>query len=334
MMSRILLLSLLLCSGPLLARDVVSEGAGGGVNWTQGFIWADGYGVAPDEAAERKQRLLARRAAQVDAYRNLAEFIKGVRVSSETVVQQMVLDSDLVRTKIDAVIKGARMVKDHYQNEVAQVTLRVDMDGPLSAAVNRVAVEQDPATAWLDLPLGRYAGVLRLAPEAVLFPRAWAAEQGPLIRTGYDLEFVTRLLEQAEGVEPEVLLQNLEQAAERYRESVNYSGLLVDASAVTDFELATIPRIRDADGKVLYPRDELFAGALAARRPVSYDFRVDDAVRNERIAVTPYVIKAQGVYRSRNSDLVISDYDANFIRQSPQFREIIDKAGVMIVVAE
>ena len=46
------------------------------------------------------------------------------------------------------------------------------------------------------------------------------------------------------------------------------------------------------------------------------------------------MIKARGVFRSRNSDLVISEQDAEFIRGNQRFRSIINGAGVMIVVSE
>ncbi|MFB3894751.1 MAG: LPP20 family lipoprotein [bacterium] len=55
-------------------------------------------------------RLLAERAAKADAYRNLLERVKGVRVEGETTVQDFVAKSDIVRTRVDGVLRGARVI--------------------------------------------------------------------------------------------------------------------------------------------------------------------------------------------------------------------------------
>jgi len=57
----------------------------------------------------RCQRL-AGRAAQVDAYRNLAEQVYGFRVWGNTTVSAFVTQNDAVRTYVDAFIRGARVV--------------------------------------------------------------------------------------------------------------------------------------------------------------------------------------------------------------------------------
>jgi hypothetical protein len=57
-----------------------------------------------------QQKLMAMRAAQVDAYRNLAEQVQGFRLTGGTTVSAFALQSDTVRTYVDAFIRGARVV--------------------------------------------------------------------------------------------------------------------------------------------------------------------------------------------------------------------------------
>ena len=57
-----------------------------------------------------QQRLMAMRAAQVDAYRNLAEQVYGFRVWGGTSVSAFATQNDTVRSYVDAFIRGARVV--------------------------------------------------------------------------------------------------------------------------------------------------------------------------------------------------------------------------------
>ena len=332
MTKRTALFLILMLALPASARDVISGGAGGGINWTEGYVWADGFGVAPQGAPDAKKRLLARRAAQVDAYRNLAEFISGVRVSSETVVRDMALESDTVRTKIEAMVKGAVMTTDHYQNNVGQVRMRIDFDGDFSSLTSRELVERDGISARSDLAAdaaNMLAGLIQL-----LVPAAQAVENGSLVQSRADLDLANRLLRESRDREATDLLEQLRRDTATYRDNRPYTGLLVDASDVPNFELATIPRLRDPNGQIIYPTAELLSADLARQRPVSYDFAVEDAVRNARIAVNPLVVRATSVFKARHSDLVISAQDADFIRENADMLRVIRHAGVMIVVAE
>ena len=88
--------------------------AGTGMDWSgDSKITVQGMGVAPTYAVNAIQaRMLARRAAVVDAYRQLAEMVKGVNVDSETTVENMMVTSDVTKTKVTALIQGARIVSE------------------------------------------------------------------------------------------------------------------------------------------------------------------------------------------------------------------------------
>jgi hypothetical protein len=57
-----------------------------------------------------QQKLMAMRAAQVNAYRSLAEQVHGFRIWGNTTVSAFVTQNDSVRTYVDAFIRGARLV--------------------------------------------------------------------------------------------------------------------------------------------------------------------------------------------------------------------------------
>ncbi len=69
----------------------------------QNSISAIGYGLPPQNG----NKILARRAAIVDAQRNLLERINGVQIDSETFMEDFIISSDVVRSQVSGLIKGA-----------------------------------------------------------------------------------------------------------------------------------------------------------------------------------------------------------------------------------
>lgn len=89
------------------------DNGSGTIDWRQGVIEVKGLGIAPAQYASMAQaRIMARRAAIVDGYRNLAEAVKGVQVNAESTVQNYQLADDLVRTRVSALIQGARVISE------------------------------------------------------------------------------------------------------------------------------------------------------------------------------------------------------------------------------
>ena len=98
----------------------VQQNTKGSVNWEKGAsadIEAWGVGLPPVNMPAARGRALARRAAVVDAYRQLAEIAQGVQVDSETTVRDLAVESDVVNTKISALVKGARIVEEKAEED-------------------------------------------------------------------------------------------------------------------------------------------------------------------------------------------------------------------------
>lgn len=81
-------------------------------------------------AAKGQQKLMAERAAKVDAYRNLAERVKGLRIDANTYVRDFVAESDQINTSFDHFIKGAAIVpgSDRWDGEVYTLRARLTLE--------------------------------------------------------------------------------------------------------------------------------------------------------------------------------------------------------------
>ena len=63
------------------------------------------------DTKDAQNKLLAKRAAEADAYRKLAECIKGLQITSDTYVKDFVTEADIIQTELDTFIRGATLLK-------------------------------------------------------------------------------------------------------------------------------------------------------------------------------------------------------------------------------
>lgn len=111
-----------------------AQSANGGINWMKGadsYIEAIGIGLLGE-----KGPVLAHRAAVMDAQRNLLEIIKGVSVNAESTMEDLYVTSDIVKTRVDGVLKGAQIV-DEGQNPDG--SYYVKMQAPLFGSTGSLA---------------------------------------------------------------------------------------------------------------------------------------------------------------------------------------------------
>jgi len=96
--------------GPIFAPGQVRELVpGGAIDWSGKTVLARGAGVLdPGNPNRDLAWQMAQRAATVVAQRNLLEIVKGIRVDSDTRVQELMAEHDSVYQRIEAVVRGAR----------------------------------------------------------------------------------------------------------------------------------------------------------------------------------------------------------------------------------
>jgi hypothetical protein len=145
---------LLLCTGAGFCQDKISMSDWvekvnqGSVNWSAGYIEAVGVGAVPEKSIGRSNaRPMALRAAKLDALRNLLEITKGVQVDSATSVKDFMVESDVINTKVEGLVKGAQVVKTEYMSDgTAEVTLRMPLyGGILAQTIMPPALAKPPA---------------------------------------------------------------------------------------------------------------------------------------------------------------------------------------------
>lgn len=85
-----------------------------------------GQGVAPMTTASPAQAYaLAKRAAIADAYRLIAEKVKGVRVEGQDVIKNMMVKRSTVRTYVDAMIRDANAIETTFKDGLCEVEMEI-----------------------------------------------------------------------------------------------------------------------------------------------------------------------------------------------------------------
>lgn len=136
----------------LAAQAEVQPGA---IDWKTHTIRCKGSGAPPATASNISQaRLLAERAAKLDAMRNILETLKGVQITGARSASDALADSS-VKTKVEGVLSNFKVVDTRYFSDGGvEVDVEMPLDGLTSLIVPEGAKLVEGTTAAAKSPEG------------------------------------------------------------------------------------------------------------------------------------------------------------------------------------
>jgi hypothetical protein len=255
----------LLTSTALAQQPLVQQVGNGEINWGEQLIRATGSGAPnPDAPNIAAARLGAERAAKADALRNILETVKGVRIDSETLVVNAMTQNDIIRTQVQGIVKGARVVNTKYLSDGAvEVTVEIPMAGSLS--------------------------------QTLLPPSSFGTQSVP--KAGNPV----------------------------------YTGLILNAQGL-NLRPAMAPKVLDEDGREVYGSAFVSQEWATKFGILGYGKDLAGAQKNDRVAANPLVIKAIKASGASGSDMVISNADAQNLRDMSKNLSFLEQCRVLVVV--
>jgi hypothetical protein len=87
-----------------------------------------GQGVAPVNTTSPAQAYaLAKRAATADAYRLIAEKVKGVNIDGQDLIKNMMVKRSTIRTSVQAMVRNANIVETTFKDGLCEVEMEITL---------------------------------------------------------------------------------------------------------------------------------------------------------------------------------------------------------------
>jgi hypothetical protein len=277
------------------AEYVQGVGTAGNVNWSTGTLTAVGIGAPPERFYGKPQaRPMAMRAAQVDAYRKLLEVANGVRVDATTMVRDYAVESDVVRTQVEGIVRGATIVKTEYLSDgTVEVTVSMPLSGAGSSLSQAVYPRLMESAGFPQAPPSGYPAVQPI-PQ---IPAAPAPGTPPATPAGGEV----------------------------------FTGLVIDARGI-QARPAMSPKIVDENGEEVYGSMHVDREYAVQQGMSGYARDLTAAQSNARVTNNPLTVKGIKADGPGKSNIVISTADANQLRAASDNLSFMKKCRVMIVL--
>lgn len=324
------------------ASDAIETTANGTINWTAGEIYAQGIGAPPAQAANAAQaRAMAERAAFVVAIRNLLETVKGVQVDSETVVENFMVKSDVIRTRVDGIVKGATIIKKEYMSD-GSVEMLVGMN--MKGALMNALVPDNFGRRSTTIPQPQQKPALIPLKPSDIKP----AQPAPLTKQSMPPSGPEKKAEPAkpepgktspppliadtkkEPAKPEPLKPAPQSEATVDFKGGVATGLVIDGRGL-GLRPALLPRIVDQQGQEVYVGQVVTRTNAVEQGVAGYAKDVTAASNNFRVTDNPAVIKGLGATGASRTDVVIGHADAQMLRQLSSKGDFLQYCRVIIV---
>ena len=308
---KIKFLMLILLSIFAFGREVIENNGSCKINWTEGFILCEG------ESAEGQSKYAANISAKVISQRNMLEVIKGVNITSEATVKNGLDSSEIIKSRVDGVIRGAQIVstKYNYDTKSSIVTSKLELGKDLLAALL-----SDPSLlSWNEK-------VEKLWNNLHIIPRANA--------TTYSIQEKETILKLMKDLrDNSEAKKHFEDILSSMKNDSKYTGLLLDISDLNSFKKALIVKLVDEDGKELYPSNIVSKQTLTKRNTsVGYMFGLDDARENKRVFDNPIEMKVKNTYKNKLSNIVLSKEQIEKLNLLD--KDVLSNAKVILVLGD
>lgn len=123
------------------------------------LIRVTGYSAFESEqdAKSEPKRLLALRASKLDAYRELAERVYGLSISSQSLVNGFVMKEDRFAVEMDSFVRGARVVSISEREGLGfETVLELILPGNFNDCINKVNQFKNGLNCLRPLPKASY----------------------------------------------------------------------------------------------------------------------------------------------------------------------------------
>jgi hypothetical protein len=258
---------------------------------------------------------MAERAAYSVAVRNLLEVVKGIQVDSISLVENYMVKSEAVRTRVSGLVKGAQKIKtEHQPDGGVEVTVGISLSGELLDAVIPKEFGRRGTTA---VPAPQAPVAPRPAPPAVpkVEPPAPSSTPPPVPAAAPPTAQPEPAPSTGTGQAPP---------------GEAYTGLLVDARGL-GLKPALAPRILDEQGKELYAGEALARDQAVQAGVAGYAKDMIAGSRQQRVTDKPLIVKGVRASGNKATDIVLDGEGVKAIQQSEPSAHYLRQARVVVV---
>jgi hypothetical protein len=277
----------------------------GSVDWSSQVIVCTGIGAANPNLPASARRAGALQAAKMDALRNILATVKGIYLTSETTVENAMLASDVIRSRVEGYIRNFTIVDTRYMSTMdVEVDVQVDLKGNLSNFL---------------LPENFGGGTLmtggRLLCPTCMQPWPMNKPVPPgvtLVQAGGGGSAGSTT---AGGTEA----------------SIQYTGLIIDCKGL-GLRPAMAPQIIDEKGEEVYGSKFVSREYAVDIGMAGYEKDMGRARANSRVTDNPLLVKGVNVTGPNKTDVVLSNGDAVQVHNAAANDNFLQRCRVIFVL--
>lgn len=309
----------LLANASIIIAEEDSNKGYGGMDYAAMTIFAVGKGICDLDSVDSKAeaKINAETAAKADAFRILGETVSGVKVTAQTTLNNYVLQSDSVKTCVNAFVKGARITETKYSEDEGQIIAEVKLEAPISA-------KGGFADTILPSIIPKIIDETKKETEKNIMPppsenyRIVSAPKAEEIKVNESVSISNFEVKPAEAIKKTEKKENIEE---------KISGVIFNTSGLT-FNAPMLPEVRNEDFKIVF--NIAIAKEIEAKGMFfPYTFDKQKAVSNERIKASPVEIKA---VKCQQDVIIISNKDAEKILIIDKENKMLSKGKVLFLI--